>query len=139
MSIKPIRVIVAVVAAGACGGWVFSSRSTALAQPSLITRQVLLQRDVAIAGYEGVMIAQEIAPGGREGKHTHPGMLYAYIREGALTVEVAGKPPVTYKAGDTFYLDPGVVHEGMNNGTVPMKALATFISPKGKPLMNPAR
>ena len=108
-------------------------------QQSLITRQVLLQRDAAIAGYEGVMIAQEIAPGGREGKHTHPGMLFAYIKEGALTVEIEGKPPVTYKAGDTFYLDPGIKHEGMNKGTVPMKALATFVTPKGKPMMTPVK
>ena len=138
MFIKPIKISVAVLAAGACGAWVFSY-GPALAQPSLITRQVLLQRDAAIAGYEGIMIAQEIAPGGREGKHTHPGMLYAYIREGALTVEVAGRAPVTYKAGETFYLEPGVVHEGMNTGTVPMKALATFVTPKGKPLMAPSK
>ncbi len=128
--------IVLVLLAG-CG---LSSLATSVAaQLPTITRKVLLQHDLAIPGYEATMIAQEIPVGGREGKHTHPGMLVAYIQEGALTVEYEGKPAVTYKAGDTFYLAPGIVHEGMNKGSTPMKALATFISEKGSPLMTPVR
>ncbi len=121
----------------ACYGWMSSVATSAAAQLPTITRKVLLQHDLAIPRHEVTMIAQEIPVGGREGKHTHPGMLVAYIQEGALTVEYEGRPAVTYKAGDTFYLAPGTVHEGMNKGNTPMKALATFISEKGAPLMTP--
>jgi hypothetical protein len=31
-------------------------------------------------------------------------------------------------------IDPNVVHEGINRGKVPIKALVTFIVPKGQPL-----
>ena len=119
------------------GDGLSSLATSAAAQLPAITRKVLLQHDLAIPRHEVTMIAQEIPVGGREGKHTHPGMLVAYIQEGALTVEYEGRPAVTYKAGDTFYLEPGTVHEGMNKGNTPMKALATFISEKGAPLMTP--
>ena len=119
------------------GYGVLSLATSAAAQLPTITRKVLLQHDLAIPRHEVTMIAQEIPVGGREGKHTHPGMLVAYIQEGALTVEYEGRPAVTYKAGDTFYLAPGTVHEGINKGSTAMKALGTFISEKGAPLMTP--
>lgn len=119
------------------GYGVLSLGTSAAAQLPTITRKVLLQHDLAIPPHEVTMIAQEIPVGGREGKHTHPGMLVAYIQEGALTVEYEGQPAVTYKAGDTFYIAPGTIHEGINRGGTPMKALGTFISEKGAPLMTP--
>ena len=45
---------------------------------------------------------------------------------------------MTYKAGDSFYIEPGKIHEGINNGTSPVKAVATFVVEKGKPLTSPA-
>jgi len=80
------------------------------------------------------MVAVEIPAGGREGKHTHPGTLVAYVQEGALDLEYEGKPTKTYKAGDTFSVEPGKVHEGVNKGNTPVKVLATFVIEKGKPL-----
>ena len=45
---------------------------------------------------------------------------------------------MTYKAGDTLYVEPGKIHEGINKGTSPVKAIATFVIEKGKPLTSPA-
>ena len=36
-------------------------------------------------------------------------------------------------------VEPRQVHEGINKGGVPIKALATFIVEKGKPLATPAK
>jgi quercetin dioxygenase-like cupin family protein len=137
MRTSTIKRVVVLLLFAAWGSWAVWRTPPAAAQQSAITRKVLLQHDLAIPGYVATMIAQEIAVGGREGKHKHPGMLVAYIQEGELTVEYEGKPSVTYKAGDTFYLEPGTIHEGINKGTTPMKALATFVSEKGAPLMTP--
>ena len=64
----------------------------------------------------------------------HSGTLVAYVKEGALTLDHEGKPTVTYKAGETFTVEPGNVHEGMNKGAVPTQLIATFVYPKDKPM-----
>src|SRR5215470_3642148 len=110
------------------------SWSSQAAQQPAVTRKVLLQQDLVIPGYTATMVAVEIPAGSREGKHTHPGTLVAYVQEGAIELEYEGKPTKTYKAGDTFSVEPGKVHEGVNKGNTPVKVLATFVIEKGKPL-----
>jgi len=109
--------------------------SRANAQTPGAQRKILHQEDLAVApGYEAVQAIGIIPPGGREGKHTHPGLMLGYVVEGDLTMEIEGKPTLTYKTGESFVIEPGAVHEGINNGTVPYKAVVTYIVPKGKPL-----
>ena len=55
-----------------------------------------------------------------------------------LTLDYDGKPTVSYKPGESFYVEPGKIHEGINKGTTPVKAIATFIVEKGKPLATAA-
>jgi quercetin dioxygenase-like cupin family protein len=96
-------------------------------------RKVLMQQDVP-NGAQLAVVSVEIPVGGREGRHTHTGPLIVYVQEGALTLDYEGKPTVTYKVGETFFVEAGKIHEGINNGTVPIKALASFVTPKGAPL-----
>jgi len=110
----------------------------AMAQEPTVQRKVLLTQDLPLPGYQTVMAAVEIPAGGREGRHTHPGAVVVYIQEGTITFDHEGKPTMTYKAGDSFYIEPGKIHEGINNGTSPVKAVATFVVEKGKPLTSPA-
>ena len=110
----------------------------AIAQQPTVQRKVLLTQDLPIPGYQTVMAAVEIPAGGREGRHTHPGAVVVYIQEGTITFDHEGKPTMTYKAGDSFHIEPGKIHEGINNGTSPVKAVATFVVEKGKPLTSPA-
>lgn len=105
------------------------------AQQPTVQRKVLLTQDLAaIPGYQTVMVAVEIPPGGREGRHTHPGALMGYVQEGILTLDDEGKATMTYKPGDSFFVKAGNIHEGSNIGTSTVKALATFVVEKGKPL-----
>jgi quercetin dioxygenase-like cupin family protein len=104
-----------------------------------LTRQVLLQHDLPIAGYETVLADVTIAVGGREGRHSHSGTLVGRILQGELTVDTEGRPQQVLKAGDPFLVEAGRVHEGVNTGSVPVKVLATFITEKGKPLTIPAQ
>ena len=66
------------------------------------------------------------------------GAVVGYIQEGVLTFDYEGKPTMTYKPGDSFYVEPGKIHEGINKGTSPVKVIATFVIEKGKPLTSPA-
>jgi quercetin dioxygenase-like cupin family protein len=104
------------------------------AQQPQVTRKVLMQQDLTIPGYSAALVAVEIPAGGREGKHTHPGTLLVAVQEGSMTLEYEGRPTKTYKAGEAFSVEPGKIHEGINNGKTPVRAIASFVVEKGKPL-----
>ena len=108
--------------------------SAASAQQPQVERKVLLQQDTAATGYQNVMVAVTIPAGAREGRHTHPGTAIVHVQGGELTLDHDGRQRRTYKAGETFSVDAGKVHEGMNLGKVPVKAIASFVVEKGKPL-----
>jgi quercetin dioxygenase-like cupin family protein len=129
-SIKYVALILVVTA--------FSSLAVLLATPvaqqPTVTRKILLKEDSAIPGYEQDLVAVEIPVGGREGRHTHPGSVMIYVQEGTLTFDYEGKPTATYNSGDAFYVEPGKIHEGINNGKTPVKVLASFLLKKGVPM-----
>ncbi|HXD17919.1 MAG TPA: cupin domain-containing protein [Vicinamibacterales bacterium] len=107
---------------------------SAQAQAPTVKRTVLLQHDTSVPGYEAVLVQVEIPAGGREGRHTHPGLAMIHVEEGTLTLDYEGKPTVGYKPGESFFVEAGKVHEGINKGTGPVKAIATFVVPKGQPI-----
>jgi quercetin dioxygenase-like cupin family protein len=122
---------------------VFSSLALLLAAPAAqkpsVTRKILLKQDSAISGYEQDLVAVEIPVGGREGRHTHPGSVMIYVQEGTLTFDQEGKQTSTYNPGDAFYVEPDKIHEGINNGKVPVKVIASFLLRKGVPMTSQAQ
>ena len=117
----------------------FAATSVVLTLPAIsadapaVVRKVLLQED-APGGNTLSMVQVTIPVGGREGKHTHPGPLVVHVISGAFSLDYEGKPNITYKAGEDFYVEPGHVHEGIHRGTVPAVGIAAFVTPKGAPL-----
>lgn len=107
---------------------------TSGAQQPAVTRRILLKQDSPIPGYEQDLVTVEIPPGAREGRHTHPGSAIVYVEAGTLTLDYEGKPTAIYNPGDSFYVEPDKIHEGRNNGTTPVKVLATFLLKKGLPM-----
>ena len=108
--------------------------SVAAQQPT-VKRTVLKQEDlVNNPGYAVALVRVDLPVGAREGRHQHPGTLVALVEEGTITLDYEGKPTMQYKVGDTFYVEPGKIHEGMNKGTVPVKLIASFVFPKDKPM-----
>jgi quercetin dioxygenase-like cupin family protein len=93
------------VCAGLVIGLLAFSIASGVAQQ--VQRKILLTRDLSIPGYEMVLVAVEILPGGREGRHTHPGVVMAQVQEGVLTLDDEGRPTTTYKAGDAFFVKAG--------------------------------
>jgi quercetin dioxygenase-like cupin family protein len=116
--------------------------SAAAQQPPApaVTRTPLLTTDLAMpAGYVASLVSVILPAGSREGRHVHSGSLLVYVAEGALTLDYEGKPTVTYKAGETFSVEPGKVHEGMNKGNVTTRLVATFVFPKDQPMTTPVK
>jgi quercetin dioxygenase-like cupin family protein len=80
------------------------------------------------------LVEVTIPPGGNEGRHVHSGPLVLRVISGDLTLDYEGKPTHTYKPGDSFDVETGKQHEGHNRGTVPVVAIAAFVTPKGAPM-----
>jgi quercetin dioxygenase-like cupin family protein len=116
-----------------------SVQSDAAPAASNVSRRILLTQDLPIPNYQTAFVEVIIPAGGREGRHTHPGSAVVHILEGSLTLDLEGAASKTYQVGETFYIDSGKVHEGINNGTSRVKALASFVVEKGKALASPAQ
>ena len=108
------------------------------AQQPLFKRTMLQQQDISAPGREAVMALGEFQPGGAPGPHTHPGEEISYVIEGSIVLEQAGKPNVTVKAGESFIIPAGVVHNATNRGSSVAKIVATYVIEKGKPLATAA-
>jgi len=129
------RVTLAITAAAAAlvAGWAIRAQ-----QPGF-KRAELQRHDLSTKGREVVQVRAEFDEGGSVGKHTHPGEEIGYVLEGTLELEIEGKPNVTVKAGDTFFVPEGTVHAGKNTGKGAAKILATYVVEKGKPLATPVK
>ena len=108
------------------------------AQDAGVTRTVLMRRPTSVPGYEVVMLEAVIPGGAREGRHTHPGTLVARVEQGTVTLDYEGKT-TDYKAGESFFVDAGKLHEGMNKGTATAKILATLVVKAGDALTTQAK
>ena len=80
-----------------------SIANLAFAQES-VTRTVILKQSLeADPTKEVTVFVFELKPGGRTGKHYHPGQEFIYVLEGEGRIEEAGKPPVDLKPGAGVY------------------------------------
>ncbi len=117
----------------------FMAAGGAAAEQAGFVRVPLQTQEVCTAGKTAVQVRGEFDPGFGTGRHTHPGEELTYIMEGEIEVRVDGEPPRIVKAGETFFLPAGVVHEGVNTGSTRTKVLATYIVEKGRPLAQPVK
>jgi quercetin dioxygenase-like cupin family protein len=117
---------------------VAGDRPASAQQPTIQRKTVLQQQDSTISGYQVITNIVEIPAGTREIRHTHPGPLVGYILEGTLILEHEGRAPATFNIGDAFLVEAGKIHQGINQGSVPVRILATLMFEKGKPSNSPA-
>ncbi|MBV7419998.1 MULTISPECIES: cupin domain-containing protein [Comamonas] len=117
------------------------SQASQTAQPapaSGLSRTLVGKADVSTPGREAVVARVEVAPGARAGRHTHPGDEISYVSEGQVDLLVDGQPPRTLKAGESFVVPAGVVHDAHNASNAAVKLIGVYVVEKGKPLATPA-
>ena len=117
---------------------VVGSMTAVSAQAPAFRRTVLQTMELSMAGREAVTAKAELPAGVSSGRHTHPGEEIGYVLEGAVTVERDGQSK-TFKAGETFAIPAGQVHNAVNAGTIQATIVSTYIVEKGKPLATPAK
>ena len=111
--------------------------SSSAQAPAGFKRTELQRHDLAAPGREVVVARGEFQPGAATPKHTHPGDEISYVLEGEIVVEVDGKPAMTLKAGDSFFIAAGDVHMAKQAGKKQAVVLSTYVVEKGKPLATP--
>jgi quercetin dioxygenase-like cupin family protein len=67
-------------------------------------------------------------------KHYHPGGEFAFVLEGAVTVTAENEPPVTIKAGTSFYQPPGEWH-AISTAARGAKTVVFRVVQKGQPMI----
>jgi quercetin dioxygenase-like cupin family protein len=82
------------------GAGVLAAAGLLYAQPSGLTRTVLTRADVSVPGREAVVARVEVAPGGRAGRHVHPGDEIRYVLEGEADIIMHAQLPQILKPGD---------------------------------------
>lgn len=97
-----------------------------------VKRTDIQTHDLSTPGREVVQQMVELQPGVVVAKHTHPGEEISVVLEGELVFQLAGKPDVTVKAGQPFFVPSGVVHGVKASSST--RLLATYVVEKGKPL-----
>jgi quercetin dioxygenase-like cupin family protein len=107
------------------------------AQQPPFKRTVLQQSKLSMAGHESVTALVEFQPGATVGFHTHPGEEIGYILDGTFDIEIQGKPTVTLKQGQTFFIPAGTAHNATNKTQTGARVLANYIVESGKPLATP--
>lgn len=110
-----------------------------VAQNPGIQRTIIQRKDISIPGREAVIARVEIAVGASAGRHTHPGEEISYILEGQGDISVEGQPVQHVKAGDSFIIPNGAIHDAHNTGTVPMRLVGVYLVDKSQPMATPAK
>ena len=111
---------------------------TLFAQASGLTRTLVGRADVSVPGREAVVARVEVSPGTYAGRHTHPGDEISYVLEGEAELLIDGQPPRIVKAGESFVIPAGVIHDAHNATDKPIKLVGVYVVEKGKPLASPA-
>ena len=92
-------------------------------------------------GKEGRMVEVSYPPGAQDMVHRHDAHAFVYVLQGEIVMELKGQPPVTLKAGQTFYeglTDVHVVGRNASN-TAPARFVVVLLKAKGAPILMPVK
>ena len=100
---------------------------------------VQLQKLPDVPGKQVVMAVVSYEPGQASSPHVHSGSVFAYVLEGEVVSQLGGQPPVTYKAGESWYEPPRIAHLVSRNASTirPAKLLAWLVMDEGGKVKEP--
>jgi quercetin dioxygenase-like cupin family protein len=84
------------------------------------------------------VLTATLEPGDKTAFHTHRFPVTLYILEGAFTLELEGRSPVTIRAGEAMVEPPNVKMTGYNRSTTePMRVVTFYVSDPDTPFLDP--
>lgn len=114
-----------------------------MAQERGVIKPQLLLREIVPGMPKGEsqevrVLTASFQPGERTLYHTHRFPVTVYVLEGAFTMEMEGREPVTVKAGQAMMMPPQVRMTGYNRSpTDPLRLVAFYVSDPGTPFLDP--
>ena len=109
------------------------------AKPNLVLREVI--RGMPRGETQEVrVLTASFKPGDKTVFHTHRFPVTVYILEGAFTLELEGREPVTVKAGQAMVDPPNVKMTGYNRrNTEPLRVMIFYVSDPDAPFLDPVK
>jgi quercetin dioxygenase-like cupin family protein len=115
----------------------------AMAQEQSVARPQLLLQETVQGMPKGErqevrVLTASLKPGDKIVFHTHRFPVTAYILEGAFTLEMEGREPITVKAGQAIVEPPQVRMTGYNrSSTEPLRLVIFYVSDPDTPFLDP--
>jgi quercetin dioxygenase-like cupin family protein len=115
----------------------------AMAQEQSVARPQLLLQETVQGMPKGErqevrVLTASLKPGDKTVFHTHRFPVTAYILEGAFTLEMEGREPITVKAGQAIVEPPQVRMTGYNrSSTEPLRLVIFYVSDPDTPFLDP--
>jgi quercetin dioxygenase-like cupin family protein len=115
-----------------------TAQEQGLARPNLLLRETIQgmprgeQQEVRV-------LTASFKPGDKTVFHTHRFPVTVYVLEGAFTLEMEGRAPVTVKAGEAMVEPPRVKMTGYNrSASEPLRVVIFYVSDPDTPFLDPA-
>lgn len=84
------------------------------------------------------VLTATIVPGQNTVFHTHAYPVTVYMLEGAFTLEIEGREPITVRAGQSMVEPPHVRMTGYNrSSTETVRLVIFYVAEPGTPFLNP--
>jgi len=112
-----------------------SAQSNGIAKPDMVLQQVIEGLPKDDKQTIRVMTAS-FKPGDRTVHHTHRFPVTVYVLEGAFTLELEGRPPLTVKAGEAMVEPPNVAMIGYNRSSETTKVVIFYVSANDTPFLD---
>lgn len=111
------------------------AQSGGIAKPDMVLQQVIEGLPKDDKQTIRVMTAS-FKPGDRTVHHTHRFPVTVYVLEGAFTLELEGRPPLTVKAGEAMVEPPNVAMIGYNRSSETTKVVIFYVSANDTPFLD---
>ena len=106
-------------------------------EPVLKTDTTSIGQKIVYPSFQNdeVSIVKVTIPSGKStGWHKHNFPVFAYVLQGALTVEIENRKSLQFQQNSSFSEVINTLHNGINNGKEDVILIAFFMGEKGKPL-----
>jgi quercetin dioxygenase-like cupin family protein len=101
-------------------------------------REILRTLDVAGSDREARLGVADLPEGSSIPRHYHPGEELAYVVTGEVMLKVEGQGDRLLKAGDSYAIPRGLLHEAAPPAGQSARVIAVWVTDKGQPLAIPA-
>jgi quercetin dioxygenase-like cupin family protein len=107
-----------------------------MAKPSLLLKQIVEGMPKGDRQEISVLTAN-FKPGDRTVFHTHRAPVTVYVLEGAFSLEIEGRDPLTVRAGESMVEPPHLKMTGYNrSATEPTRVVIFYVAEPGTPFLD---